>query len=205
MKSKKYWFTLIELLISIIIISILIVILFRAYNTISLVTFRVQQEKNIQQEMIRIAQTLQNIADKHSLDFDKYNWSQKEDSLFLSGEGGKVSITSTGVCVSDSPVITGFTQEQKDNPCQLIIINESGVIVPITTLSESFISQPYFTIFPTKNKQTILDDSQITFPFLHIKQPGFQVHFSIYTPLYEKWNWTRTSTFLFQQFFNLQP
>lgn len=204
MKPKKFWFTLIELLISISIIGILIVILFRAYNSIAEVTFRVQQEKSIQQEMIRIAQTLQNIADNNSIDFEAYNENIEKNALFLSGEEGKVSITSTGVCFSDSPAITGFTQEQKDNPCQLIIAKQDWSMIPITTSSESLISKPYFTIIPHKPNQEIIDDDQILFPFLKIRQPGFQVNFTIYTPLYEKWNWIKTSKILFQQFFNLQ-
>ncbi len=204
MKTKKFWFTLIELLISISIIWILVVILFRAYNTISQVTFRIQQEKNIQQEMIRIAQTLQNIADKNTIDFEKYNDQQNKAVLFLSGEGGNVSITSTGVCISDSPALTWFTQEQKENPCQLIIINQDWKTIPITTPTEVIISKPNFTIIPTKNKETILENNQISIPFLFIQQPGFQITFKLYTPLYNKSNWTQTSSLFFQQFFNLQ-
>lgn len=205
MRQKKLWFTLLELLISIGIIGILFVILFRAYTSISQVTFRVQQAKNIQQEMIRIAQTLQNIADNNSINFEAYSGLQETDNiLFLSGEGWNVSITHTGVCLSDSPAITWFTQEQKENPCQLIIIDKDGMITNITTPSESFISKPYFSIFPIKPNQEIIDD-QIEFPFLRIRQPGFQVHFSIYTPLYEQGNWTKMSSLLFQQFFTLQP
>lgn len=204
MESKKFWFTLIELLISISIIWILIVILFRAYNTISQVTFRVQQEKNIQQEMIRVAQTLQSIADKNSIDFDRYEGQQNKDILFLSGEGGNLSITSTGVCISGSPEFTGFTQEQKENPCQLIMINQSWSITQITTPSEVIISKPHFTISPTKSKQSIMENDQITIPFLNIQQPWFQIVFNLYTPLYTKNNWTQTSKLTFQQFFNLQ-
>jgi len=73
----------------------LVVILFRAYNTISEVTFRSQQEKNIQQEMIWISQTLQNIADNHSIDFDNYNLEEINDKLFLSGKTEKITITTT--------------------------------------------------------------------------------------------------------------
>ncbi|AHB41459.1 hypothetical protein P148_SR1C00001G0669 [candidate division SR1 bacterium RAAC1_SR1_1] len=205
MKQKKRGFTLLELLISIGIIGILFVILFRAYISISQVTFRVQQAKNIQQEMIRISQILQNIADNHSINFEAYSGSQMNDILFLSGEGGNVSITSTGVCISNSPAITGFTQEQKDNPCQLIIINQDESITTITTPSESFISKPYFSIFPTEPNQQIIHNDQIDdFPFLKIKQPSFQVHFNIYTPLYEQGNWINMSSLLFQQFFTLQ-
>jgi len=202
MKTRKFWFTIIELLISIVIIGILTTVLFRAYNSISETTFRVQQEKNIQQEMIWIAQTLQNISDNNSIDFDSYIESIPTDSLFLSGKDGKIKITSQWNCVFDIPEITWFNQEQKDNPCQLIIMNQDWSIIPITTSSESLISKPNFTIFPTKPNNKIIEEDQN--PFLKIRQPSFKINFSIYTPLYEKWNWIRTSSILFQQFFNLQ-
>ena len=202
MHNKKNWFTIIELLISISIISILVVILFRAYNTISEVTFRSQQEKNIQQEMIWISQTLQNIADNHSIDFDNYNLEEINDKLFLSGKTEKITITTTWICIPDIQITTWFTQEQRENPCQLIIVNQNNSITPITTPSESFISKPYFTIHPYKPNEEIIKDDPI--PFLKIRQPGFQVNFTIYTPLYEKWNWIKMSKIIFQQFFNLQ-
>ena len=203
MNKKKFWFTLIELLISISIIWILIIILFRAYNTISQVTFRAQQEKNIQQEMIWIAQVLQNIADNHQIDFEKYNWSQNYENLFLSWKTERITITSTWNCKTDIEITTWFTQEERENPCKLVIVNQNDSITQINTPSESFISKPYFTIFPYKSNEEIINETD-WFPFLNIRQPGFQTNFTIYTPLYEKWNWIKTSKILFQQFFNLQ-
>ncbi len=206
MHNKKFWFTLIELLISISIISILVVILFRAYNTISQVTFRSQQEKNTQQEMIWISQTLQNIADSHSIDFEKYEWTQNHENLFLSGKTEKITITTTWICIPDIQITTWFTQEQREDPCQLIIVPQDELITPITTPSESFLSKPYFTIYPQKPNEEIINNNNQDWPppFLNIRQPGFQVNFTIYTPLYEKWNRIKMSKILFQQFFNLQ-
>lgn len=202
MKNKKFWFTLIELIISISIISIFIIILFRAYNTVSQITFRAQQEKNTQQEMIWIAQTLQNIADSHAINFEKYTSGENHEKLFLSGKTENIIITSTWICYSDIEITTWFTQEQKENPCQLIIINENESITPITTTSESLISKPYFTIIPSKPNQEIIINDQN--PFLKIRQAWFQVNFTIYSPLYEKGNRINANKILFQQFFNLQ-
>ena len=152
--------------------------------------------------MIRIAQSLQNIADNHGLDFEAYSGNQTTDTLFLSGEGGKASISTTGVCVSDSPAITGFTEDQRQHPCQLIFTTNEGTIIPLTTPSESIISKPYFTIFPNKTNERIIKEDQN--PFLSIQQPSFQIRFTLYTPLYEENSWIKMSSLLFQQFFNLQ-
>ncbi len=203
MQNKKFWFTLLELLISISIIAILVVILFRAFNTISEVSFRAQQEKNIQQELIRINQSLQNIADNHSIDFDRYkeNSEDKHSSLFLSWES-KIEITSTWNCLLDTKIQTGFDQEQIDNPCQLIIIPEDWEIIEISSPSQSIISQPFFTIHPNKANSEIIKNENN--PHLQIRQPGFQLNFTIYSPIYQKWNRVKTSKILFQQFFNLK-
>jgi len=71
LKNKK-GFTLLELMIVIGIISILSVILFRTFGTVSELTFRVEQEKNVTQEIIDFSQILQNYADRNQIDYDKY-------------------------------------------------------------------------------------------------------------------------------------
>lgn len=200
----KKGFTLIELLITIIIIWLLFVVLFRAYTTISQVTFRTQQEKNIQQELIRISQTLQNIADISEIDYESYQSTNIHDTLFLSWNDGKIKINSTGNCISDIRNFTWFTQEQKENPCLLTITKEDGNIIVLNSPSESIISKPYFTTSPIRTNENIIWDNNIQFPFLHIEQPGFQVYFTIFTPIYKKNQRTNTSKIIFQQFFKLQ-
>jgi len=71
LKNKK-GFTLLELMIVIGIISILSVVLFRTFGTVSELTFRVEQEKNVTQEIIDFSQILQNYADKNQIDYERY-------------------------------------------------------------------------------------------------------------------------------------
>jgi len=70
--KKRNGFTLLELMIAIGIISILSAILFRTFATVSEVTFRVEQEKNVTQEIISFSQILQNYADNNQIDYYKY-------------------------------------------------------------------------------------------------------------------------------------
>jgi len=64
--------TLLELIIVMAILGILFVLLLRTYNRISTVVFRVQQEKEVTQEILQISQTVQNLADRNAIDYEKY-------------------------------------------------------------------------------------------------------------------------------------
>ena len=68
----KKAFTLIELLIVICILGIFSVVLFRTYNTISRISFRVEQQKKANEELLFLSEILQNFANRNSIDFDKY-------------------------------------------------------------------------------------------------------------------------------------
>jgi type II secretory pathway pseudopilin PulG len=56
-----------------VIIGILSVILLKTYTWISQMTFRVQQTKNVQQEVLRLSQVMQNFADRNTIDFSQYS------------------------------------------------------------------------------------------------------------------------------------
>ncbi|MBO4516468.1 type II secretion system protein [bacterium] len=68
----KKAFTLIELLIVITILGILTLVLFSAYNKISEISFRVEQERKVNEELLFLSEVLQNFANRNSIDFDKY-------------------------------------------------------------------------------------------------------------------------------------
>ena len=72
MTKKLHGFTLIELIIVMVIIGILSVVLLQTYTWISQMTFRVQQTKNVQQEVLRLSQVMQNFADRNTIDFSQY-------------------------------------------------------------------------------------------------------------------------------------
>lgn len=71
MKTKK-GFTLLELLIVMAILGILFVLLLRTYNWIATMVFRVQQEKEVSQEILQISQLIQNYSDRNTIDYPKY-------------------------------------------------------------------------------------------------------------------------------------
>ncbi|MEI7919291.1 MAG: type II secretion system protein [bacterium] len=71
MKAKK-GFTLMELMIVMVILGILFVMLINTYNRISTMVFRVQQEKEVSQEVLQISQIFQNYSDRNTIDYARY-------------------------------------------------------------------------------------------------------------------------------------
>ena len=54
------------------ILGILFIMLLKTYNRISTMVFRIQQEKEVAQEILQISQTVQNLADRNAIDYSKY-------------------------------------------------------------------------------------------------------------------------------------
>jgi hypothetical protein len=54
------------------ILGILFVMLLRTYNRISTMVFRVQQEKEVSQEMLQLSQIIQSFSDRNTIDYPKY-------------------------------------------------------------------------------------------------------------------------------------
>jgi hypothetical protein len=54
------------------ILGILFVLLLRTYNRIATMVFRVQQEKEVAQEILQISQLIQNYSDRNTIDYPKY-------------------------------------------------------------------------------------------------------------------------------------
>lgn len=100
--KKIHAFTLIEILISVLLVWLLVWVLFRTYITISEVSFRVEQQKNINQEVFLLSQSMQNFANRNKIDYEKYsdlfNSSWIADVLYLSGQDWRFSIYSTWIC-----------------------------------------------------------------------------------------------------------
>ena len=67
-KKNLQAFTLIEVLISLVIISILVGIVFAMYTSIIKLSVRMEQEKNLNNELLFATQTIQNIVDNYDLD-----------------------------------------------------------------------------------------------------------------------------------------
>ena len=204
MKSKR-WFTLLELIIVMAILGILFVLLLRTYNRISTMVFRVQQEKEVAQEVLQISQIIQNFSDRNTIDYEKY-WSGVlkdsqwiTDILYLTGQDGEISFFASGVCVDPAVeyALTGAWSW-----CSFYITSNNKTIELINT-KKIAISKVIFKIIPFASQQQYLDSDSLCqeWNYLHcINSPGFRMIFKAYSSNY----WTQFATHViipFQQFF----
>lgn len=65
--KKLAWFTLIETILTIIILSILITVIFQIFVVIWRIAIYIQQQKQIQNEVVYVTQTIQNLVDNESV------------------------------------------------------------------------------------------------------------------------------------------
>ena len=110
-------------------------IIIKTYTTISQVSFRLQQEKEIAKEALVLSQVLDNLAQSTTIDYDQYKSSDLDlvatngivDSLYLKGDNGdEYQISSINTCLTDQELYEQAeksepkTENQKEEtPCQL--------------------------------------------------------------------------------------
>ena len=140
---KKNWFTLAEILIVVILFWMLAGIIMKTYTTISQVSFRIQQEKEIAKEALVLSQVLDNLAQSTTIDYDQYKSSDLVtnngivDTLYLSGDSGKYQIFSSDSCKEDDKKDDKITEKLENsdlsteksedlNPCQLLLTTTIG-------------------------------------------------------------------------------
>ena len=115
-------------------------IIIKTYTTISQVSFRLQQEKEIAKEALVLSQVLDNLAQSTTIDYDQYKSSDLDlvatngivDTLYLSGDSGKYQISSSS-CKKDDKITEKLensdqSTEQSENQknCQLLLTTTTG-------------------------------------------------------------------------------
>ena len=113
MKNKA--FTLVEILIVVWLFWLLSGIILQTYTTISRISYRIQQEKEIAKEALVLTQVLENLAQTTTIDFSKHLNLQSSNgmvsALYLKDENNQgISINTTGTCFQASEL-----REQKEN------------------------------------------------------------------------------------------
>ena len=112
MKNKA--FTLVEILIVVWLFWLLSGIILQTYTTISRISYRIQQEKEIAKEALVLTQVLENLAQTTTIDFSKHLNLQSSNgmvsALYLKDENNQgISINTTGTCFHSE------LREQKEN------------------------------------------------------------------------------------------
>ena len=167
MKNKA--FTLVEILIVVWLFWLLSGIILQTYTTISRISYRIQQEKEIAKEALVLTQVLENLAQTTTINYSKHPYWDLQASdgmvseLYLKDEKNQgISIKTDGACFQASEL-----REQKENwssselellpvekDCKLILKKNKEEITLLD--SKKFnISQAQFKIIPFISNQDL--------------------------------------------------
>ena len=204
MKQKA--FTLIEILIVLGIICLLFWILFKVYTTVAEISFRTEQQKAVNQELLYVSDFLQNFSNRNSIDYSRYESESQSDSwslatkyvnmlvnnswftdvLYMSGEDWQFSIYSSGKNCNMSWM------------CNLYL-NNSGHEIQLTS-DQVYMSKARFKIIPYDDWYSI--DTCNTNQFACRNHRWFWFFVNIYSKSYSDQRWTNNVYMSVQQFFN---
>ena len=206
MKNKA--FTLVEILIVVWLFWLLSGIILQTYTTISRISYRIQQEKEIAKEALVLTQVLENLAQTTTINDSKYRYSDLQSSggmvseLHLKDEKNQgITINTTGTCFQASelreqkqlellPVEKEGTLKNIRN-CKLILKKNKEEITLLD--SKKFnISQAQFKIIPFISNQDLQKIYEIEKQDSNIEElppagkPGFWLFITLtskhYTP-----------------------
>ena len=221
---KKNWFTLAEILIVVILFWMLAGIIMKTYTTISQVSFRIQQEKEIAKEALVLSQVLDNLAQSTTIDYEKYQSSDLVanngvvDTLYLSGDNGKYQISSSDSCKEDDKITEKLeksdlsTEKSEDlNPCELLLTTTIGDQTTENSLldGKNFkLSKIKFKIIPFIWKSELKESLQKENPYLSKLpqdwKPAFRLLGTLYSNYYNPQKRTNNISLPLQLFFSLQ-
>jgi len=175
MKNKA--FTLVEILIVVWLFWLLSGIILQTYTTISRISYRIQQEKEIAKEALVLTQVLENLAQTTTIDFSKHLNLQSSNGmvseLHLKDENNQgITINTTGTCFqaselrkekenwsSSEPELLPVENEKtlktiRNSDCKLILKKNREEITLLD--SKKFnISQAQFKIIPFISNQDL--------------------------------------------------
>ncbi len=161
-KQLTQAFTLIEVLISLVIISVLVGIVFAMYTSIIRLSVRMEQEKNLNNELLFAVQSIQNMVDNYDLDLWYYfTWSTRRSIdekgytsvLALKNADKQILLRKQGECgvwtwcflaLEDNGVVKQLT-----NPLKVSLPTLQFRVLPYQFWSVDQIYQKWFWVYGT--------------------------------------------------------
>lgn len=142
MNTRVKAFTLVELIISIVIVGLLAWVIFSTYRTILDITVRVENEKIVANEMLFAHQVIQNLVDNYTIDYNNPGYSSLAASggvsnfLYMTGRGG------------DSQYQWSYKIWQASSGSILMEKNGNGNRIPLTDSGSVTVENLKFQIIP---------------------------------------------------------
>ena len=206
MKIKKA-FTLVEILMVVLIVWILVWVLFKVYITMSQISFRVEQQKIVNQELLFTSEIFQNFANRNTIDYSKYGMDLVESKgfdeiLYLTWEDWELAIYTTGSCVS---LWEEIFQENLNSGCNLVM--KKGVDWSEIKLTHDLVytTKALFKIVPFATQNMYVDnmDKCDSNYLACTNDPGFWLMMTIYSRWYQQNVWANEVSIFVNQFFNI--
>ena len=208
MKNKA--FTLVEILIVVWLFWLLSGIILQTYTTISRISYRIQQEKEIAKEALVLTQVLENLAQTTTIDYSEYKYPKLQRSegmvseLHLKDENNQgITINTTGTCFQASqlreqkqlellPVENEETLKTIRNSNCKLILEKNWETITLLDSKKFNISQAQFKIIPFISNQDLQKIYEIEKQDSNIEElppagkPGFWLFITLtskhYTP-----------------------
>ena len=194
----------------------------KTYTTISQVSFRIQQEKEIAKEALVLSQVLDNLAQSTTIDYEKYQSSDLVanngivDTLYLSGDARKYQISSSKSCKEDDNITEKLensdqSTEQSENQknCQLLLTTTTGGQTTSLLDGQNFkLSKIKFKIIPFiwkhDLKKSLQSESLGLNELPQDWKPAFRLLGTLYSNYYNPQKRTNNISLPLQLFFSLQ-
>ena len=197
----------------------------KTYTTISQVSFRIQQEKEIAKEALVLSQVLDNLAQSTTIDYEKYQSSDLVanngivDTLYLSGDARKYQISSSDSCKEDDKITEKLensdqSTEQSENQknCQLLLTTTIGGQTTSLLDGQNFkLSKIKFKIIPfiwkRELKGKLQSENSENTDLNELPQdwkPAFRLLGTLYSNYYNPQKRTNNISLPLQLFFSLQ-
>ena len=169
-------------------------VLFEIYITISRITFRIELQKNVNEELLFVTDTLQNLSNRNEIDYSKYDYyglSETHwitDKLFLTWDDGEIALYGSG-CGSWECL---YMDRWDKHGIQLTqeTANFSGIQFKVIPFEKINYSSGDSKCEETKNAYACRNNQWFWFMT------------TIYTERYDKDRWTHNVDIHVNQFFN---
>jgi len=179
-------------------------VLFKTYITISQISFRVEQQKIVNQELLFVSEIMQNFANRNKINYDEYpdlkNTKWIVDILYMTGEDWSFSIYSSGDCVD---LNTNPNYENLNNWCDIVLEKDWEM----TNLTNHLIysAKTIFKIIPFADSKSYFENPDLCESnyLACVNDHGFWFFTKFYIKWYNPDNWTNNVQLLIQQFFNI--
>ncbi len=197
----KKGFTLVELLITTVIMGMLIGLLFEIFVLIARIAVKVEHERSVHNEIIYVMQTIQNLIDQGNIEFANYAWAGDgfENRYWIDNTINLVDSTTTTWRVFEYNIYTCTASWSTDSgiclSTDIITSWTNKVVLNLTDTERVVINNFYIKVLQSLDTET---------DYTEIVNDGFWLFMDVEIPEYDETRrWFRVDQKV-QTFFNLR-